>query len=170
MDLKKILSIIGGGVLLSSGLAYSFSNDLDEFSKYFVLGVMGYSAGVVYFSNKKKKDDKMVELEALLEKKETDDRVVTLEKMLQEADGVMVEQEDVIKNYEMMLDEASVQFPCNCGQNMFDGIFKPEQEFVVECDHCRSKYAITLKLDSVLITEPIEDLNIDNLIRKNTND
>jgi Zn finger protein HypA/HybF involved in hydrogenase expression len=88
--------------------------------------------------------------------------------MLEEADGVMVEQETVIKNYEEMLEEASVKFPCNCGNNMFDGIFKPMEETVVECDYCKSKYAITLKLDTVLITEPLEDLNIDNLIRKNT--
>ena len=86
----------------------------------------------------------------------------TLEKIDRE------DKETVIKNYEEMLEEASVKFPCNCGNNMFDGIFKPMEETVVECDYCKSKYAITLKLDTVLITEPLEDLNIDNLIRKNT--
>jgi redox-regulated HSP33 family molecular chaperone len=82
--------------------------------------------------------------------------------------GIEGDKETVIKNYEEMLEEASVKFPCNCGNNMFDGIFKPMEETVVECDYCKSKYAITLKLDTVLITEPLEDLNIDNLIRKNT--
>ena len=69
-----------------------------------------------------------------------------------------------------MLEEASVRFPCNCGQNMFEGIFKPEVEYEVDCDACNNKYAITLKLDSVLITEPIEDLNINKLIETKIND
>jgi hypothetical protein len=110
------------------------------------------------------------ELEELLGKKKVDERVETLENMLQESDTVITEQEEVIKNYEELLDEASVKFPCNCGNNMFDGIFKPMEEFVVECDYCKNKYSVTLKLDTILITEPIEELNIDKLINENTND
>jgi hypothetical protein len=69
-----------------------------------------------------------------------------------------------------MLEEASVRFPCNCGQNMFEGIFKPGEEYEVKCDACNNAYSVTLKLDTVLITEPIEDLNIDKLIKTKLND
>lgn len=165
---KKIGMQILGGILISSGIAFGFAIGPMEFFRYLVLSGIGYTGLLYWLSVRKKTDERVAELEGLLDKKKTDERVVVLEKMLEEADGVMVEQEGVIKNYEMMLDEASVKFPCNCGQNMFDGIFKPEEEFVVECDYCKNKYAITLKLDTVLITEPIEDLNIDKLIKENT--
>ena len=114
--------------------------------------------------------NRVEELEELLGKKKVDDRVVSLENMLQESDTVIAVQEEVIKNYEELLDEASVKFSCNCGNNAFDGIFKPMEEFVVKCDYCNNKYSVTLKLDTILITEPIEELNIDKLIKENTND
>lgn len=159
-----------GGIGISLGLAFGLTTNEMDFLRYFVLSMIGCGVGVFWWDNRKQKDNRVADLENQLEKKQTDERVVALEKMLQEADGVMVEQEEVIKNYESMLEEASVRFPCNCGQNMFEGIFKPEVEYEVDCDACNNKYAITLKLDSILITEPIGDLNIDNLIRTKTND
>lgn len=167
--IKRIGLQILGGIGISLGLAFGLTTNEMDFLRYFVLSMIGCGVGMFWWDNRKQKDDRVADLENQLEKKQTDERVVQLEKMLQEADGVMVEQEEVIKNYETMLEEASVRFPCNCGQNMFEGIFKPEVEYEVDCDACENKYAITLKLDSVLITEPIEDLNIDNLIRKKIN-
>jgi redox-regulated HSP33 family molecular chaperone len=168
--IKRIGLQILGGVSISLGLAFGLTTNEMDFQRYFVLSMIGCAVGIFWWDNRKQKDDRVVELENQLEKKQTDERVVQLEKMLQEADGVMVEQEEVIKNYESMLEEASVRFPCNCGQNMFEGIFKPEVEYEVDCDACNNKYAITLKLDSVLITEPIEDLNINKLIETKIND
>jgi hypothetical protein len=168
--IKRMGLQILGGIAISLGLAFGLTTNEMDFLRYFVLSMIGSGVGMFWLNNRKQKDDRVVELEGQLEKKQTDERVVQLEKMLLEADGVMVEQEEVIKNYESMLEEASVRFPCNCGQNMFEGIFKPEVEYEVDCDACKNKYAITLKLDSVLITEPIEDLNIDKLIKKNIND
>jgi hypothetical protein len=168
--IKRIGLQILGGIGISLGLAFGLTTNEMDFQRYFVLSMIGCAVGIFWWDNRKQKDDRVVELENQLEKKQTDERVVQLEKMLQEADGVMVEQEEVIKNYESMLEEASVRFPCNCGQNMFEGIFKPEVEYEVDCDACNNKYAITLKLDSVLITEPIEDLNINKLIETKIND
>jgi hypothetical protein len=168
--IKRMGLQIFGGVIISLGFAFGLTTNEMDFLRYFVLSMIGFMVGMFLLDNRNKKNDRVVELENQLGKKQTDERVVELENMLQEADGVMVEQEEVIKNYEIMLEEASVRFPCTCGQNMFDGIFKPEVEYEVDCDACENKYAITLKLDSVLITEPIEELNIDKLIRKKLND
>ena len=168
--IKRIGLQILGGIGISLGLAFGLTTNEMDFLRYFVLSMIGCGVGMFWWDNRKQKDDRVADLENQLEKKQTDERVVQLEKMLQEADGVMVEQEEVIKNYETMLEEASVRFPCNCGQNMFEGIFKPEVEYEVDCDACNNKYAITLKLDSVLITEPIEDLNINKLIETKIND
>ncbi len=158
------------GAVVSSAIAYGLSDNLENFSKSFVLAGLGYGAIYYWTQNRKQNDKRVEELEELLGKKQVDERVATLENMLQESDTVITEQEEVIKTYENLLDDASVKFPCNCGQNMFDGIFKPMEEFVVECDYCNNKYSVTLKLDTVLLTEPIEDLNIDKLIKQNTDD
>lgn len=166
MKLDKI-KIILVGIVISLGLAYGFSDDLKAFIKYSILGGIGYSGLVYYINNRKQTDKRVLELESMLEKKKIDDRVETLESLLQESDGVISEQEEVIKNYEMMLEEASVKFPCNCGQNMFDGIFKPNEEVVVDCDYCNAKYSLILKMESVLISEPLNDLDIDKLIKEN---
>jgi hypothetical protein len=168
--IKRIGLQILGGIGISLGLAFGLTTNEMDFQRYFVLSMIGCGVGIFWWDNRKQKDDRVVELETQLEKKQTDERVVQLEKMLGEADGVMVEQEEVIKNYESMLEEASVRFPCNCGQNMFEGIFKPEEEYEVKCDACNNTYSVTLKLDTVLITEPIEDLNIDKLIKTKLND
>jgi hypothetical protein len=168
--IEKIGLQILGGITISLGLAFGLTTNEMDFLRYFVLSMIGCGVGMFWWNNRKQKDDRVIELENQLEKKQTDERVIQLEKMLQEADGVMVEQEEVIKNYESMLEEASVRFPCNCGQNMFEGIFKPEEEYEVKCDACNNTYSVTLKLDTVLITEPIEDLNIDKLIKTKLND
>lgn len=167
---KEVIKKILLSAAVSIVIAYGVSNDLSRFSKTFVMAGLGCAVINYWLENRNKTDKRVEELEGLLNKKEIDERVQILENMIQESDAVITEQEDVIKNYEGLLDEASVKFPCNCGNNMFDGIFKPMEEFIVECDHCNNKYAITLKLESVLITEPLEDLNIDKLIKQNTDD
>jgi hypothetical protein len=160
-----MLPWIIGGLLVSSGIAYGFAANSQEFFRYLVLALIGFSGLSYWLYQKQQTNDRVAELEGLLEKKKTDERVEVLEKMLEESDQHISNQEDVIKNYETMLEEASVKFPCNCGQNMFDGIFKPEEEVVVECDYCKAKYSITLKLDKVLITET-EDLTIEQIIKE----
>lgn len=164
---KSEIEKIGLLVLFSSGLAYGFSTDISEFFRYFVLSGITFSAIFYWINQRKSRDEKIENLEKLLEEKKVDERVKILENMLQESDSIITEQETILRNYEELLESASVKFPCNCGANVFDGIFKPGEVVEVVCDNCKSKYAVQLKFDSVLIAEPIEDLNIDKLIKDN---
>jgi hypothetical protein len=95
----------------------------------------------------------------MLQKKEIGDDI---EKMLQSADEYMVEQEEVIKNYENIFDSMVTTLPCNCGGNMFEGLFQPGVENLVECEKCHSKYKVMVSFDSILISDPI-DLDQANL-------
>jgi len=158
------------GLAVSVGIGYSISSGGEDFIKKSIISAIGYSFGYFYFLNKKNKDAKIQSLEELLEEKKVDQRVEVLENMLQESDDVISNQEEVLRHYENLLDDAAVRFSCNCGKNTFEGIFKPAGSYIVECEFCKNKYNIDLKLETALITEPIEDLNIDKLIRENTND
>ena len=165
MNINK--KTIGIGIVISLGIAFGLSKEWMEFFRYFVLSGICLSGVLYWLSSRKKTDERVAELESLLGKKQTDERVEILENMLKESDDVIGEQESVLKHYEELLEEATVRFPCNCGKNVFEGIFKPGEVVEVECESCNSKYAVQLKLDSVLIAEPIEDLNIDKLIKDN---
>ena len=83
---------------MSSAIAYGLSDNLEKFSKSFVLAGLGYGCGYYLLQNRKSNDKRVEELEELLGKKKVDERVVNLENMLQESDKVMTEQEEVIKN------------------------------------------------------------------------
>ena len=158
------------GLLVSIGIGYSVSSSGEDFIKKSIISSIGYCFGYYYFFNKKNKDERIQLLEEQLEQKKVDERVEILENMLQESDNVITNQEEVIKYYEELLDEAAVKFPCNCGNNVFEGIFKPMGSYVVECEHCNNKYNIDLQLQTALITEPIENLNIAEIIKENTDD
>lgn len=147
-EIEKYWKIIVGGVVISSGIAFGFAKEEYDFPRYFVLSAIALSGAYWWITRQQR----------------VDERVVTLEKMLQEADGNMVEMENVIGHYEEMLSSVEVSFPCDCGQNSFEGIFIPNESHYVECDKCKCKYRITLDLNSVLISEPIEDLDINKLI------
>jgi len=158
------------GLTVSIGIGYSISSSDEDFVKKSIISAIGYFFGYRYFINKKNIDAEVESLKELLEEKKVDQRVEILENMLGESDNIISNQEEVIKYYEDLLDDATVRFPCNCGVNTFEGIFKPTGSYIVECEFCKNKYNIDLKLETALITEPIEDLNIDKLIRENTND
>jgi hypothetical protein len=80
----------------------------------------------------------------------------TVENLLLEADGVILEQEEVIREYENILDSLSTTLPCNCGGNTFQGLFQPGMENIVECDKCGSKYKVMVSFDSILMTDPMD--------------
>lgn len=150
--IRKYGMVIFGGIIISSGLAYGFAKNESELFRYFVLSSIVLSGGYLWLTRQQR----------------VDERVLTLDKMLQEADANMVEMEDVIQHYGEMLNSVEVSFPCDCGQNVFEGIFVPNEAHYVECDKCKCKFRITMDLNSVLISEPLEDLNIDKLIKDNT--
>jgi hypothetical protein len=170
LKLSSLTKNICLGLVVSAGVGYGLSSEWQDFTRYTTLAAIVYGSVYYFINNKKLTDKRVAELQDLLEKKKTDERVEILENMLQESDNVIGEQEEVIKGYEMLLDDASVRFPCNCGKNVFDGIFKPNENYIVNCEACDNKYRVSLKLETALLTEPIEDLNIDKLIRENIND
>jgi hypothetical protein len=150
MKIKKILPLIIGGIVISFGIAYGFTTDQSQFFRYFVLSMIGLSGAYFWFNQKQTKDEKFL----------------ILENLLQEADDKMVEMENAIFEYQEILNEITTSFPCNCGENNFEGIFVPNEEHYVECDNCKSKYKISMNINSVQISEAIQDLNIDKLIKE----
>lgn len=79
--------------------------------------------------------------------------------------GILDEQEQVIKDYENIFDLQLVELPCVCGGNTFQGLFSPKTENIVECEKCKNKYRVNISYEAVLISEPL-DINqtFDNLV------
>jgi hypothetical protein len=97
--------------------------------------------------------------------KRTPEDFAELESLLKEADSVMAEQEEVIFQYEGLLDSLSTSLPCNCGSNMIEGLFKPGVENFVKCEKCQSEYKVMVSFDSILTTEPMDIDNSEKEIR-----
>lgn len=77
------------------------------------------------------------------------------------------EKDEVIQEYEKLLDEQFVSIPCNCGNELFQGILLPNSENLTECKSCKEKYKIFISYDSVLVTQPVDNNTIfENLINK----
>lgn len=79
-----------------------------------------------------------------------------VEKMLMEADGVIAEQEEVIKEYERIFESMETSLPCNCGGNTFEGLFVPGVENEVECQKCGANYKVMVSFDSILVSDPMD--------------
>ena len=67
----------------------------------------------------------------------------------------MAEQNTVIKEYESIFDSQVSKIPCICGENVFEGIFSPTAENIVECEACDGNFKITLNYESTLIAKPL---------------
>ena len=127
-------------IVASVGIAAGFSTDIPSFLRILAVAFSVYYTLQYFVSLFIKEDPKIPELE----------------KMLIESDTVMREQEDVIMEYERILDSVSTQLPCACGGNMFEGIFQPGVDNFVECEKCHSKYKVLVSFDSILISEPMD--------------
>ena len=128
------------GIVASLGIAAGFSNDFILFIRIFISSFSIFYLLQYCVSFFIKDDPKITELETFLI----------------ESDGVIQEQEEVIKEYERILDSMSTQLPCACGGNMFEGIFQPAVDNFVECEKCKSKYKVLVSFDSILISEPLD--------------
>jgi hypothetical protein len=148
---KEKIKLIITGVVLALGISVGFYPEFNAFFRYFILSIIGIGSLYWWLTRKKREDD----------------RVIILEKMLEDADHGMAEMEEVIQHYEGLLDTMSIKLPCICGGNTFEGLFPAGQENMVECQKCGSKYKVLVSFDSVLISEPLEDLNINKLIENN---
>lgn len=81
--------------------------------------------------------------------------------------GLISEKDEVIQEYEKLLDEQFVSIPCNCGNELFQGILLPNSENLTECKHCKEKYKIFISYDSILVAQPADNNTIfENLINK----
>jgi hypothetical protein len=77
------------------------------------------------------------------------------------------EKDEVIQEYERLLDEQFVNIPCNCGSDLFQGILLPNSENLTECKNCKEKYKIFISYDSILVAQPADNNTIfENLINK----
>lgn len=77
------------------------------------------------------------------------------------------EKDEVIQEYEKLLDEQFVSIPCNCGNELFQGILLPNSENLTECKSCKEKYKIFISYDSILVAQPADNNTIfENLINK----
>jgi hypothetical protein len=77
------------------------------------------------------------------------------------------EKDEVIQEYERLLDEQFVNIPCNCGGDLFQGILLPNSENLTECKNCKEKYKIFISYDSILVAQPADNNTIfENLINK----
>jgi len=77
------------------------------------------------------------------------------------------EKDEVIQEYEILLDEQLVSIPCSCGSELFKGILLPNSENLTECKSCKEKYKIFISYDSILVSEPSDNnLIFENLINK----
>ena len=77
------------------------------------------------------------------------------------------EKDEVIREYERLLDEQYVSIPCNCGGELFEGILLPNSDNLTDCKSCKEKYKIFISYDSILTTQPSDNNTIfENLINK----
>lgn len=127
------------GMIASLGISAGFATDLIIFTRIFAVSFSIFYLIQYFVSLFLTEDPKIPELE----------------NMLIESDGVMKEQEEVISEYERLLDSVSTQLPCACGGNMFEGIFQPGIDNFVECEKCQSKYKVTVDFTSILMSEPM---------------
>lgn len=85
--------------------------------------------------------------------------------VLDEYSKTIDEQYDTIKEYEAIFDSQVVEIPCGCGENSFVGIFVPNTENICTCEKCKSTYKIFISFDSILTTEPLEDLDFSKQLK-----
>lgn len=67
----------------------------------------------------------------------------------------LIEQEEVLQQYELMLSEQEVELPCNCGEVLFRGILIPNNENMCTCQSCKETYKVIISYDSFLINSEL---------------
>lgn len=132
---------IAAGIALTLGFSYGLGQFIDFWRAFafvapsmFVL-VLGY---VVFLKD------------ILVEKKELSNQVI------QEYDNLVLEQQQVIQEYEAILDTQYISIECECKKGKFEGFFDKSVENFVECDGCGNNYKITPSYDVVLLAEPLD--------------
>ena len=154
MNNNKIYLISGGfGLIFSIAFSYGLSFSSIPFqSTFFILfSLIFLLIGLHFIVNSTKKLQKNN-----ISTQDTQDLL-----------DLITEKDEVIQEYEKLLDEQFVSIPCNCGNELFQGILLPNSENLTECKHCKEKYKIFISYDSILVAQPIDNNTIfENLINK----
>jgi hypothetical protein len=138
MKYKDLLVSVGFVLLLSAGVAFGLKNYVDFLNSFvFFVSIQG-----IYWFYKFKNEERPVD--------DNSSEIIT-ELQIENA-----EQKIVLEEYENIFDSQLSKVPCVCGENVFEGIFSPTLENILECEKCNNKYRITLNYDTVLISEPLE--------------
>jgi hypothetical protein len=135
-------------ILIISALSGAISYGMSELYDPLKIFALSTTALMVYYYGIFSKTKGSDEIMKLLE--ESDEA-------LKEMEGVIVEQREVIQDYEKIFDGQVATLDCNCGGNTFEGIFQPGVENVVECEKCGESYKVMVSFDSILISKPLEN-------------
>jgi len=144
------LAIIG--ILISTGLAFGI-NPLLPFWNIFAISAVGF-LGIWSWNN--------------ITKIQTDDMesaLIESDEAIQKFEGDIVEMDEVIREYERIFDTQSVEMPCPCGGTMFEGLFQPGVDNVVQCPSCKETYNVLVSFDSILKSIPSDDNILDKIER-----
>lgn len=154
MNNNKIYLYSGGfGLIFSFAFSYGLSFSSIPFqSSFFILSSLIFLfIGVHFIANNSKKT-------------QNND---SFNQNNQDLIELISEKDEVIQEYEKLLDEQVVSIPCNCGNELFQGILLPNSENLTECKNCKEKYKIFISYDSILVAEPADNNTIfENLINK----
>lgn len=102
--------------------------------------------GFFYFKNKKSEDEIIAPFVEQMETQET----------------LLIEQTNVIKEYENILDTQYVSIECDCKNGTFAGFFDKNSEEMVKCSGCNNLYRIKPAYEVVLVAEPLDNDEIFN--------
>lgn len=150
---KPHLKNIGIGLILALGFSYGISGLFPFWNALAISSVVAVGLWYRYIL----KDDTSAPLEKALV--ESDEVILKQETFIKDQDTVINDLQTKNSEYEELLDSLLVELPCVCGGNTFQGLFSPREENYVECEHCKNTFKITLKYDSILLSEPLEDFD-----------
>jgi hypothetical protein len=149
--LEKIDRTILSSFFVVLGVSFALS-DWMEFYKIFILLSSLTIGCFVFFNNKKTIEDQVKEkVEETLEA-----TLTPLDEYVKKCENTIDEQYETIKEYETIFDSQVASIPCNCGENVFEGIFNPTGENICECEKCKNTYRVSVNFDTVLISTPME--------------
>ena len=87
--------------------------------------------------------------------------------LIQEQENSLVEQLEVISEYEKILDTQFTTIECDCKEGHFDGFFENNVENLVKCDKCGNHYKVTVNYNAVLVSDVRASDEIFDEITKN---
>ena len=144
------LELIIASAIIASGISYGLVKWNPFFDTFSILSALLIGGWLIYFNSIGKLNDS----------------TTVINEKLQEYEMVIDELNAIIKEFEIIFDQQTVELPCVCGGNTFKGLFSPTMDNFCECEKCNNKYKVTLDFDTILISEPLENQSIFDAIKK----